>query len=280
MADHGFSERRACRLIGVNRSAWQYEPLRGKDDAVRERMREIANERRRFGYRRLAVLLRREGKGMNLKKVYRLYREERLTVRKRGGRKRALGTRAPIAIPQEPNQRWSLDFVSDSLACGRRIRVLNVIDESQPGVPGLHRRHLAVRPACCAGADRHRRASRAAVHGGQRQRNRADQSRRPRLVPGHRRRVALHRAGKGSPELVEGPQQNGFVESFNGRLRDECLNEHLFPSLAVARPIIEAWRTDYNTVRPHSSLGEMAPAEFTNRPCQGHMDTEAKLPAA
>jgi len=91
MADHGFSERRACRLIGVNRSAWQYEPLRGKDDAVRERMREIANERRRFGYRRLAILLRREGKGMNLKKVYRLYREERLTVRKRGGRKRALG---------------------------------------------------------------------------------------------------------------------------------------------------------------------------------------------
>jgi transposase InsO family protein len=101
MTDHGFSERRACRLIGVNRSAWQYEPLRGKDDVVRERMREIANERRRFGYRRLAILLRHEGKGMNLKKVYRLYREERLTVRKRGGRKRALGTRAPMAIPQE-----------------------------------------------------------------------------------------------------------------------------------------------------------------------------------
>jgi putative transposase len=129
MADYGFSERRACRLIGVNRSAWQYEPLRGKDDAVRERMREIANERRRFGYRRLAILLRREGKGMNLKKVYRLYREERLTVRKRGGRKRALGTRAPMAIPQEPNQRWSLDFVSDALACGRRFRLLNVIDD-------------------------------------------------------------------------------------------------------------------------------------------------------
>ena len=129
MADHGFSERRACRLVGVNRSAWQYEPLRGKDDAVRERMREIANERRRFGYRRLAILLKREGKGMNLKKVYRLYREERLTVRKRGDRKRALGTRAPMAIPQEPNQRWSLDFVSDALACGRRFRMLNVIDD-------------------------------------------------------------------------------------------------------------------------------------------------------
>jgi putative transposase len=147
MADHGFSERRACRLIGVNRSAWQYEPLRGQDDAVRVRMREIANERRRFGYRRLAILLKREGKGMNLKKVYRLYREERLTVRKRGGRKRALGTRAPMAIPQEPNQRWSLDFVSDSLACGRRFRMRGRHRRLQPGMPGVHRRYLAVRPA-------------------------------------------------------------------------------------------------------------------------------------
>ncbi len=92
-------------------------------------MREIANERRRFGYCRLAILLRREGKGMNLKKVYRLDRAERLTGRKRGGRKRALGTRAPMAIPQEPNQRWSLDFVSDALACGRRFRMLRVIDD-------------------------------------------------------------------------------------------------------------------------------------------------------
>jgi putative transposase len=92
-------------------------------------MREIANERRRFGYRRLALLLKREGKGMNRKKVYRLYREEQLTVRKRGGRNRALGARAPMAIPQEPNQRWSLDLVSDALACGRRFRMLNVIDD-------------------------------------------------------------------------------------------------------------------------------------------------------
>ena len=98
-------------------------------DAVGERLREIANERRRFGYRRLAILLRREGKGMNLKKVYGLYREERLAVRKRGGRKRALGTRAPMAIPQESNQRWPLDFVSDALACGPRFRMLNVIDD-------------------------------------------------------------------------------------------------------------------------------------------------------
>jgi len=122
---------RASRLqaAGGRPVGLQYEPLRGKDGAVRERMREIANERRRFGCRRLAIVLRREGKGMNLNKVYRLYREERLTVRKRGGRQRALGTRAPIASPQEPNQRWSFDFVSDALACSRRFRVLNVIDD-------------------------------------------------------------------------------------------------------------------------------------------------------
>jgi putative transposase len=98
MADHGFSEGRACGLIGVNRSAWHYEPLRGQDDAARVRMREIANERRRFGYRRLAILLRRERRGMNLKMVYRLYREERVTVRKRSGRERALRTRPPVAF--------------------------------------------------------------------------------------------------------------------------------------------------------------------------------------
>ena len=129
MARHGFSERRACRLTGANRSAWQYEPVRGDDAATRARLRAIANERRRFGYRRLAIMLRREGRVVNLKKVYRLYREERLTVRKRGGRKRALGTRASMALPQGINQRWSLDFVSDALACGRRFSVLNVIDD-------------------------------------------------------------------------------------------------------------------------------------------------------
>lgn len=129
MADHSYSERRACRLIGVNRSASQYGPLRGQDDTVRVRIREVASERRRLGYRRLSILLRREGKGMNPKEVSRLYREERLTMRTRGGRKRALGTRAPMAIPQEPSQRWSLDFVSDALACGRRFRLVNVIDD-------------------------------------------------------------------------------------------------------------------------------------------------------
>ena len=121
--EHGYTERRACRLIGVDRTAFQYQRSRHSDEAVRIRLRELANERRRFGYRRLAIMLRREGLAMNLKKVYRLYKEERLTVRKRGGRKRALGTRAPMSIPQDANQRWSLDFVQDALNDGRRFRI-------------------------------------------------------------------------------------------------------------------------------------------------------------
>jgi putative transposase len=215
MTDHGFSERRACRLVGVNRSAWQYEPLRGKDDAVRERMREIGNERRRFGYRRLAILLRREGKGMNLKKVYRLYREERLTVRKRGGRKRALGTRAPMAIPQEPNQRWSLDFVSDALACGRRFRVLNVIDDYSREClicivdTSLSGRRVVRKLTATAG----RRGPTCMVVSD----NGTELTSHAVLAWRQDTGVEWHYITPGKP------QQNGFVESFNGRLRDECL---------------------------------------------------------
>jgi len=209
---------------------------------------------------------------MNLKKVYRLYREERLTVRKRGGRKRALGTRAPMAIPQEPNQRWSLDNALGCTGLRPAVPYAERHRRLQPGVPGVHRGYLFVGPAGRSRAGRHRRTSRAAVHGGQRQWHRAHQ---------HAVLAWCQETGVEWRYIAPGkPQQNGFVESFNGRLRDECLNERLFSSLAAARQIIGAWRTDYNNVRPHSSLGGLAPAEFTNRPRQGHMDTEAKVSAA
>ena len=127
--ERGYSQRRACGLAGIAPRVYRYRSLGPDDAAIRKRLRELALERRRFGYRRLHILLRREGIEVNHKKLYRLYKEERLTVRKRGGRKRALGTRAPMAIPQGPNQRWSLDFVSDSLIDGRRFRILCVIDD-------------------------------------------------------------------------------------------------------------------------------------------------------
>lgn len=129
MDRHGLSERRACQLANLHRSVFQYEKEDGRDEALRMRLRELANERRRFGYRRLHILLQREGVEVNHKKLFRLYREERLTVRKRGGRKRALGTRRPILVPDRANQRWSLDFVSDALSDGQRFRVLCIVDD-------------------------------------------------------------------------------------------------------------------------------------------------------
>ena len=127
--EKGYSQRRACALIGMAPRVFRYASRCGDDAGVRARLRTLAAERRRFGYRRLHILLKREGIVLNHKKLFRLYREERLTVRRRGGRKRALGTRAPIALPQGPNQRWSLDFASDVLADGRRFRVLVVVDD-------------------------------------------------------------------------------------------------------------------------------------------------------
>lgn len=257
IADHGYSERRACGLIEVDRSSFQYERKTGDDAAVRMRLKELANERRRFGYRRLAIMLKREGMCMNLKKVYRLYSEEQLTVRKRRGRKRARGTRAPMAIPQGPNQRWSLDFVSDALNDGRRFRVLNIVDDFtreclaavvDTSLSGLRvvrelfemiAQHGA--PCMIVSDNGTELVSRAVL----------------RFVDDTRVEWRYIAPGK--------PIQNAFVESFNGRLRDECLNEHAFSSLAEARRIIEAWRVDYNTIRPHSSLGGLAPSMFASR---------------
>jgi putative transposase len=254
MREHGYSERAACRLIGVDRSAFRYERTDGGDAALRKRLRELASQRRRFGYRRLAILLRREGSVVNLKRIWRLYREERLSVRRRGGRKRALGTRAPMTVPQGKNQRWSLDFVADALADGRRFRVLCVVDD-------FTREALATVVDTSIGGARVVRELERLVAG----------RRLPAMIVSdngteltsvavlgwaEERGVEWHYIAPGKP------QQNAFVESFNGRLRDECLNEHVFGSLAEARRLIEAWREDYNQVRPHGSLGGRTPEEF------------------
>jgi putative transposase len=252
---HGYTERRACRLLDVDRSAFQYEREDGGDAALRARLRALASERRRFGYRRLAILLRREGERVNLKRVHRLYKEERLTVRRRGGRKRALGTRAPMAIPQGPNQRWSLDFVSDALADGRRFRVLCVVDD-------FTREALAtVVDTSISGARVARELDRLVAERGALPAmvvsdNGTELTSAAILRWAEERVVEWHYIAPGKPV------QNAFVESFNGKLRDECLDEHVFGLLAQARRIIEAWRQDYNMVRPHTSLGGLSPAEF------------------
>ena len=255
-AAHGFSERRACRVIGAERTGVRYRASRPDDTALRERLKVLAGERRRFGYRRLHVLLRREGHAVNRKRVQRLYREERLTVRRRGGRKRAVGTRRPIETPLLPNQRWSLDFVSDQLTDGRRFRILTVVDNctreclalvADTSLSGLrvareldHLVRLRGRPGTVV-SDNGTELTSNAILGW------AD-----------RTSVGWHYIAPGKP------QQNGFNESFNGKLRDECLNETLFRSLPHARAVLEAWRRDYNETRPHSKLGWLTPLAYAS----------------
>ena len=241
-------------MIGTDRTSVCYRSRRPSDELIRVRLRELAAQRRRFGYRRLLVLLDREGLHMNHKKLRRLYREERLQVRRRGGRKRALGTRAPMTIPQGSNQRWSLDFLSDAFSDGRRFRILAVVDDF-------------TRECLCLVAD-------TSLSGGRVAReldviaigrglplsivsdNGTELTSMAMLKWSQDRRVAWHYIAPGKPT------QNAFVESFNGRLRDELLNETLFGSLAHARQALEDWKDDYNTLRPHSRLGNLPPAVY------------------
>jgi putative transposase len=257
----GVGQRRACRAIGADRTTVRYRSRRPDDGPLRERLRSLASERRRFGYRRLHILLRREGMHMNHKKLRRLYAEERLQVRRRGGRKRALGTRAPMTIPRGPNQRWSLDFVSDTLTDSRRFRILAVVDDftrecltlvADTSLSGVRvgRELDAViarrgRPATCVSDNGTELTGMAILRWSQ------------------ETQVEWHYIAPGKPT------QNAFVESFNGRLRDELLNETLFTSLAHARDALAAWKDDYNTVRPHSAIGNVPPAIYAKLSASG-----------
>jgi putative transposase len=250
---HGLSQRHACRLVGLDRSRLRYQRKRTDDTAVRQRLRDLAAERRRFGYRRLGWMLAREGHAMNHKKLYRLYREEQLMVRRRRGRKRALGTRAPMTMPDAINQRWSLDFVADALSDGRRFRILCIVDD-------FSRECLAtVVDTSLGGVRVVRELERLATERALPQIVVSDNG--TELTSGAVLRWATGRLRWHYIEPGK-PVQNAFVESFNSKLRDECLNEHVFLTLAEARKTIEAWRLDYNHCRPHSSLGALTPTEF------------------
>jgi putative transposase len=246
------SERRACRTIGCVRMTVRYCSRRPNDTELRQRLRALAHERRRFGYRRLHVLLRREGFNVNHKRLFRLYREERLMVRRRGGRKRALGTRAPMLVPQLPNERWSLDFVADRFIDGRRMRILIVVDDCT-------RECLALIPdTSISGIRVARELDRLLADRGKPKisDNGTELTSNAILQWSDDHAVAWHYIAPGKP------MQNAFAESFIGRLRDELLNEMLFRSLPHTRALLEAWRTDYNTNRPHSRLGWLSPAIY------------------
>jgi putative transposase len=251
------SERRACAVLGVDRTSVRYRSYRANDAVIRIRLRALASIRRRCGYRRLHFFLGQEGFAMNLKKLRPIYREERLQVRRRVGRKRALGTRAPMAIPQGPNQRWSLDFASDALTDGRRFRILVVVDE-------FTRECLTLVPDTSLGGVRVARELDAIIAArGQPVACVSDNGTELTSTAIQRwsqdRRIDWHYIEPGKP------QQNAFAESFIGRLRDECLNETLFSSLTHAREALSEWRDDYNKIRPHSALGNLPPVTYASR---------------
>jgi putative transposase len=251
------SERRACGLVEIDRSSARYRPRRRDDEPLRKRLRELANERRRYGYRRLHVLLRREGWVVNHKRVYRLYRAEGLLVGQRKRKRSAARERVPLVAPTRVNQGWSMDFLADSLAQGRRFRTLNIVDEYTREAPAI-----AV-DFSLPGA----RVVRVLEELKQ-------QGRKPEWIvtdngpefTGKKLDQWAYENGVRLETIRPGrPMENGYIESFNGKMREECLNEHWFADLADAREKIEAWRVDYNTRRPHSALGYQTPAEFAHR---------------
>jgi putative transposase len=250
----GFSQRRACRLVNTMRSTVRYRSRRGDDEPLRTRLRQLAGQRPRFGYRRLHVLLRREGIVVNHKRIARLYREEGLAVRRRNRKTVARVTRGRPPAPERANEQWALDFLEDALASGRKIRVLSVIDvftrealalEVDTSLPG----NRVVRVLDRLLGERSVPVQIVLDNG-------------PELISrvleqwANRHAVTLHFIDPGKPI------QNTHCESFHGRLRDECLNEHWFLGIGDARRIVEAWRQDYNQERPHSALGYRTPAEF------------------
>ena len=248
------SERRACRMIDCVRMTVRYCSRRPPDTKLRERLKALAHERRRFGYRRLLVLLRWEGFIVNHKRLFRLYREERLMVRRRGGRKRALGTRAPMLAPQCANDRWSVDFVADQFIDGRRLRIFVVVDDCTRECLAL------VADSSISGLRVARELNRLLADRGKPKMivsdNGTELTSNAILQWADDHKVAWHYIAPGKPE------QNAFAESFIGRLRDELLNETLFRSLAHTRAVLEIWRADYNNNRPHSRLSWMSPATY------------------
>lgn len=256
-ARHGISERRACAVIQQGRSSQRYQGHKN-DASLQEKLLRHARERPRFGYRRLQIFVQREGDFSNIKRVRRVYRELGLCVKRRKGRKRATGTRLPLPQVDRPNQIWSLDFVSDALSCGRRIRVLGiedqyareglalVVDTSLPGLRVVRELdRLCQKRGCypkCIKSDNGTELTCHAVL---------------RWAAEHD--IEWHYITPGRP------MENGFTESFNGRMRDEFLNQNIFSTLAEAQHLAAEWLQDYNHVRPHSSLKYLTPMEFLKR---------------
>ena len=263
----GLSERAACRLLGISSSVLRYVARDDGNAALRERLRELAGQHRRHGYRMLHARLLQEGRQINVKRTYRLYTLEGLTVRKRRRKKLPAAERQPLTRPERPNEVWSMDFVFDELACGRRMKTLTVVDDcskeavqiaADSSIPARYVTRLLDEAIARRGKPRCIRSDNGPEFAGR------------VLQAWAAERAIEHRfiqPGK--------PTQNAYVESFNGRFRDECLSQHWFASLSHMRSVIDNWREDYNERRPHSSCGYLPPAQFAAQ-CRGHALGTAK----
>jgi len=250
----GRSIRKACVLVGLPRASYEYKPVQKDDKKIRERIKELAHQRQRFGCPRIHLLLRREGLLINHKRTERIYREEGLSLRKKRRRKTAAVARVEVPVATRPNERWSMDFVTDSTVTGRRFRALTIVDNYSKECPAIEvdtslggRRVVQVLdklsetrelPAVITTDNGPEFSSRILDEWAYR----------------HGIKLNFIRPGK--------PIENAYAESFNGRLRDECLNINWFISIRDAKEIIEAWRQDYNQARPHTSLAGLTPYEY------------------
>lgn len=254
MKRHGLSQRSACRLLHIPRSTARYQSTRPREVAIRGRLRELAHRYRRDGYQHLLVLLRREGFTLNHKKTCRLYREEGLLVRQRKRRRRAATGRLPLPVPSQLNQRGSLDFVSDQLMDGRRFRCLTIVDDCTRECRGILVDFSIGGQLVSRFLDQlieqHGKPANTLTDNG------TEFTSKAMYFWSEERNIPLNFIEPGKPS------QNGFIESFNGRLRDECLNEMLFRNSEHARVVIETWREHYNQARPHSALGYLTPMEY------------------
>jgi putative transposase len=265
------SARRVCQLVGLSRSRWHHRSRRADDSELRERLKALAAEKPQWGYQQLYVLLRREGRMVNHKKVLRLYREEGLAVHRQRRKKRVAAVRVPLPTPSRRTERWSMDFVSDRLADGRGFRCFTLVDDftrecpaiivdvSLPAwriLPTLDRLIAERGRPTCLVCD-----------------NGSEFTGRTFDAWAHANGIALQfiRPGK--------PVENAYIESFNGKLRAECLNANWFLNLDHARVTIESWRHEYNEIRPHSSLGRRTPAEFTKELEQTTLQSTPRLTA-
>lgn len=254
LKSRGHSTRRACAMIGLQRSTCAYKSRRRDRTALTKKLRELAAERPRFGYRRLCTLLRRGGEHVNKKLVYRLYKAEGLAVRRRARRKHRMSRPLAVFSAIVPNERWAMDFVHDTLANGRKLRTLNLIDTCT-------RECLAIEvDTSLSGARVTRVLDRVIDRYGIPTAIRIDNG--PEFISTALEKWAAERGVRLDFIQPGKPTQNGHVESFNGRFRDECLAQSYFPTLARARVEIELWRVDYNTVRPHSALRGLTPEAF------------------